>query len=382
MKTKTGDSADLRAFADDLVTAGKIQWNRTFKDKSLENEYMEAELQGSKRWIKGLGLAICVAYLLFLIPDYAILGLSGSFSMILFNRIAFSLSVVTFYLAFKPAQSYRRLIGLYTIYEVWMSLSFCSIYWLYGTPNLPIQTMGLFTIIVGIFIIPNKWTNKLAVTAFLCGLFFSLTIVVLKDYSFAELSASIVYVLLVISINVLHTYNLDSYKRNLFLSNKRLKHQSNTDPLTGIYNRNNLDAFISELVAAYKRDGSPFTLMLFDIDDYKSINDRFGHAAGDRIIKDIIVLVGKELRKADRFIRWGGDEFVILLPNCDKQQAIPLAYRLREQIRNYTFFNIGHITCSFGIAEYEESDGSESLLNKSDEFLYRAKAAGKDRVEG
>ncbi|HZJ99189.1 MAG TPA: GGDEF domain-containing protein, partial [Tissierellaceae bacterium] len=118
----------------------------------------------------------------------------------------------------------------------------------------------------------------------------------------------------------------------------------------------------------------------FDIDDFKRINDKYGHIVGDSVIKNIAEIISKSIRDTDIFARWGGDEFVILLPNTDIQQAKEIAERMRKYIRDNLYEMEENITCSFGLASYEKNDTTQSLLRKADDLLFKAKTKGKDRV--
>ncbi|HOT22475.1 MAG TPA: GGDEF domain-containing protein, partial [Sedimentibacter sp.] len=109
-------------------------------------------------------------------------------------------------------------------------------------------------------------------------------------------------------------------------------------------------------------------------------NDKYGHLAGDSVAIKIAETISKSIRDTDIFARWGGDEFVLLLPNTDVQEAENMAERMRECISNNLCDPISNITCSFGVAAYEKNDTTQSLLNKADKLLLQAKASGKDRV--
>jgi diguanylate cyclase (GGDEF)-like protein len=128
-----------------------------------------------------------------------------------------------------------------------------------------------------------------------------------------------------------------------------------------------------------------FIMMLFlvngyIVDDFKEINDKYGHLAGDSVAIKIVETISKTIRDTDIFARWGGDEFVLLLPNTDVQEAENMAERMRDCISNNLCDPIRNITCSFGVAAYEKNDTIQSLLNKADKLLLQAKASGKDRV--
>lgn len=155
-----------------------------------------------------------------------------------------------------------------------------------------------------------------------------------------------------------------------------------TDSLTHIYNRLHFAHFLDIEIDKAKRYGSTFSIIFFDLDHFKVINDNFGHLAGDKVLKEITEIVSKANRSADIFARYGGEEFIILAPETDLSGALTHAERLRNDIEKFDFQTVGHITSSFGVSEFiAESDNLETLLNRADKALYRAKDYGRNRVE-
>jgi diguanylate cyclase (GGDEF)-like protein len=171
-------------------------------------------------------------------------------------------------------------------------------------------------------------------------------------------------------------------KIKLFQETKRL---SITDGLTGLYNSryfyNNLDVEISRT----KRYGSSFSLMLFDIDDFKRFNDAYGHQAGDEVLQELARILKTVSRETDIVVRYGGEEFVIILPNTSEAEAIALANRILVTVREtqITINATEHvsITVSGGVASFPQNASSaKSLLNAADSAMYAAKAAGKNTI--
>ena len=120
--------------------------------------------------------------------------------------------------------------------------------------------------------------------------------------------------------------------------------------------------------------------MIFDFDNFKSINDTYGHLIGDNVLVDTINNIKNSIRNIDVLARWGGEEFALLLPNTDLQHAAILAERLRLQVADNVFENVGNITCSFGIAAFNEQDTAVTMISRADRFLYKAKSEGKNRL--
>jgi len=162
---------------------------------------------------------------------------------------------------------------------------------------------------------------------------------------------------------------------------ERLKQLATTDALTGICNRRHFDEVLASEINRAARFSSPLSLILFDIDHFKRVNDTFGHQAGDRVLTQLAVTVGNSIRTVDLFARWGGEEFVVMLPGSDLDAGRLLAEKLRMALEKQPFSDVGQVTCSFGVAEYAPGDNADALIKKVDRCLYHAKASGRNRVE-
>lgn len=162
---------------------------------------------------------------------------------------------------------------------------------------------------------------------------------------------------------------------------ERLQQLATTDTLTGICNRRCFDETLEREVSRAARLSSPLSLILFDVDFFKRINDTFGHPTGDQVLAQLAGAVGGTIRAIDLFARWGGEEFAILLPGSDLNAGRLLAEKLRGMLEKQPFANVGQVTCSFGVAEYAPGDDMDGLIKKADLSLYHAKSSGRNRVE-
>jgi len=154
-----------------------------------------------------------------------------------------------------------------------------------------------------------------------------------------------------------------------------------TDALTELNNRMKLDEALENEVNRAQRYQSTFSIIMLDIDYFKKVNDTYGHLAGDNVLKKIADLLKMNLRKTDVPGRWGGEEFLILLPQQNKTYACMIAEKLRKTIETSEFPDVGIITASFGLTEYASEDVVNSLIKRADDALYRAKELGRNRVE-
>lgn len=174
----------------------------------------------------------------------------------------------------------------------------------------------------------------------------------------------------------------DITKRVQALEEKENYYQMAThDYLTKIYNRQNFDLLFQAEAKRAQRYNHPLSLILFDIDDFKCINDTYGHDVGDKVLVMISNLSKACLRESDIFARWGGEEFIILLPHTDLGLAIQKAEELCSAIASEHIENIGCVTCSFGVAQVHDYENSTQVFKDADDALYVAKKNGKNRVK-
>ena len=154
------------------------------------------------------------------------------------------------------------------------------------------------------------------------------------------------------------------------------------DKLTGAATRIKFDVVLEDLInIAYRFDDQKFTLMMLDIDNFKKVNDTYGHDYGDIVLKEVAKVVKEYIRESDTFARWGGEEFVILSPLVNLENSYIFANKIRESISNIKFEKIEQVTCSFGMVAYTKGDTEAGIMKRADELLYKAKHNGKNRVE-
>ena len=172
----------------------------------------------------------------------------------------------------------------------------------------------------------------------------------------------------------------NSFRQMLFAL-KNAYNRIRTDTLTGLSNRMKLDEALEGEANRARRYGNSFSIIMLDIDNFKQVNDTFGHLRGDEVLKRVADLLKKTLRKTDTPGRWGGEEFLILLPQQDKMSACMVAEKLRAAMQASEFPQVGTITSSFGVTEYAARDTVETIIKRADEALYQAKKSGRNCVE-
>jgi diguanylate cyclase (GGDEF)-like protein len=180
-----------------------------------------------------------------------------------------------------------------------------------------------------------------------------------------------------------HAYDSVQVENRLKLQQlaRDLRFQATTDPLTGAQNRLGFDQALAAEILRSGHDETPLSLVLYDVDHFKKINDTYGHPAGDKVLVQVSKLVAGFIRSTDTLVRWGGEEFAVMLPGCDADVAQHTADQLRRAIEQTAFDGVGTVTCSFGVAQHAYGENAEKLLALADAALYRAKLNGRNRVE-
>ena len=162
---------------------------------------------------------------------------------------------------------------------------------------------------------------------------------------------------------------------------EELRALSITDSLTGIHNRRYFQDRLKAEMVRLNRSSGALSLIMLDIDHFKRINDQYGHGVGDGVLQELCKRIGQRVRRTDVFCRLGGEEFVVLCPNTDGEQAYSLAMELWQSLRNAPMTPVGIVTASFGVASWRIDEGIDGLLLRADSAVYVAKQAGRDRVE-
>ncbi|GGO81496.1 diguanylate cyclase [Marinobacterium nitratireducens] len=176
------------------------------------------------------------------------------------------------------------------------------------------------------------------------------------------------------------TLELESRNEELHRRIAEIEYYSNTDTLTGIANRKRFEEALTNEISRARRYQHALSLVMFDLDFFKQINDSRGHSAGDRVLREMAGLVRANLRDIDIFARWGGEEFTLVLPDLELENAFRVAEKLRQLIQDATFGDGIKITASFGVTEFDE-DEIDEILRRADIALYQAKQRGRNRVE-
>ncbi|MGI6150177.1 MAG: GGDEF domain-containing protein [Firmicutes bacterium] len=351
-----------------------------FTDKSVEDEFLADSLRGSARMTAYLALVFGAIVGLFAVHSYFAEGSLPVFMRTTPIRLTFIAASVVVFLVSRRIGKHSQLLFTTTIYQVLLAVMYLLTLNCYDSLNY-FSVFGLFVVTLGIFLLPNRIVISQTISLLLSILFFVYPIHKMAGLQPAQFNRIVAYQVIILSYcNVSHYWD-EAAKRKVFLAKRELAELSCRDPLTGIYNRKKFDDALAEWMRLSNQSGSPLSIILFDIDNFKHVNDTQGHILGDNVLRDAAAAVKQLMRDTDVFARWGGDEFAILLPYTDIHEARAVADRIRAAVAtNVSTLTPTEITCSFGIAAYQNGDTKQSLLRKADDLLLKAKASGKDKV--
>ncbi|BAI81787.1 hypothetical protein DEFDS_P167 (plasmid) [Deferribacter desulfuricans SSM1] len=180
--------------------------------------------------------------------------------------------------------------------------------------------------------------------------------------------------------------NIDKYVQSIEQLQKELeqiKRESEIDTLTNVFNRNTFDKYIVKAIDRFKKHNESVSVIMLDIDDFKKINDNYGHLVGDSVLRNFAAILKNSVRNSDLIFRYGGEEFIIVLPETKISQALSISERILKEL-NKTSFKLKKdslkVTASMGVTESKMEDNVETLLKRVDNYLYKSKATGKNKI--
>ena len=379
------------------------KWLAEFSDRDMEASFQNHVQTILTRQLRTALMVWGVLLMLFAIPDYIALGLTRSFYYLLGYRIAMLMVLLTFTLMITPATSIFR-ISYPVMWFIIVYLSGFMLFFIYR-PDAVYLVIGVLMIqlLALLVFIPIRFIMAFyaAVYAVICIL---LTRFVLGT-TMENMIALFIILLLPVGVGALTANRLGMMHRREFalwamtqkinrqLENEIerrikletvLKELAATDPLTGLYNRREYDLLFKHEIERAKRMNTPLSVGIIDLDHFKKINDTYGHSAGDEVLKQTAVLFRENLRSMDIIGRWGGEEFIILLPGIAIDQANLTGNRLLQALES-TNIDAGtvsiKITATIGLTQLLRDDNMDKVIRRADDALYKGKEAGRNRVE-
>ena len=238
-------------------------------------------------------------------------------------------------------------------------------------------TAYIFGLVLVAFTLRISW--KISSAIFFSGM--ALFVSVYNLYTHSIISFQSIFPLLIINILSLYfSYSREKYYRNLYHDKSIFENQSIIDSLTQVYNRRYLSIILKDRFSMKIQQTTPFCCIFTDIDHFKSVNDTYGHDTGDKVLKQFAEVLLYASRESDAVIRFGGEEFIVVLNDTQLNEACKIAERIRNTIETTDFNTVGRkLTASFGVTEAESGDVEDDLLKRADKLLYQAKEEGRNR---
>jgi len=354
----------------------------SFRDRAQEAEFRSSELDAASPYLRRLLPLLGLLFAAFTLPDYWVLGPGTSFLLTAAARGASFALMIYAASRMKPGASLARRERLLAGVTFLGISSFGLALFAYRNANFHLQAASVILMIAGIYLIPNRFAVSFPVSLVLAFMGVAyLLFLAPPELRRAEQAAYIADFFLIALLSALLGRTFSGTRRREYARTRELEWLSRTDILTKIGNRRDFEDRLASALARRRRHGEETALILLDIDKFKAVNDQFGHRVGDEVLKEIARRLGSSLRAEDSLARWGGEEFVLLLPRATLEAARDFAVRIRAGISGEPFGCAGTITASIGIAMLSETDTVESAVARADRALYRAKDNGRDRIE-
>ena len=273
---------------------------------------------------------------------------------------------------------YRVMILLLSVAPIVAAIG--SIYIITNLNEFTIYLPELYLIVIWVFSISGLRLIYATVSASIISI-----IVVFSSYYFTFqndfLLLHFLWLFSAFSFGLLSAFIIEKSNKLFFLNNQKLEYLATIDGLTGLFNRSRIENNVNEEVERAERYKRGLSIILLDIDHFKIVNDDYGHHVGDAVLREFASIIKDGIRKVDAVGRWGGEEFIIILPETNIKEAENIAEQIRKKIENHIFTVIKHKTSSFGVSEYIQGDNSQSIINRADKALYRAKDCGRNKVQ-
>ena len=349
-----------------------------FRNREVESDFMAREKIVSLKFTRVLMLFLGFAFALFIFLDYYFYGIEGDLPAFLgLCGATLFVIIITFLLSGK-IERYDHIFLMISLTQlIVFALYLIKLYSQESFESF-LQFMIVLLFIMAVFIIPNKWKNSLIAGCIILAayLFFAAFCLNIPEPP-TIIERGICLAICLVSCAII-LYERETSRRKHYAAEQLLEFLSMTDRLTGIYNRGRFEHILNLWIKNMRHD--PFCLLFVDIDNFKRVNDCFGHCVGDQVLKETTEIITANIRDDDIFARWGGEEFVILFGSTTLERATELAERLRKAVEGHNCGDAGIVTISIGVVKYHREESVPDFLNRADEKMYEAKKAGKNMV--
>ena len=343
-------------------------------------QFEATRLSAAQRNIHVYAQIASISNFIFLICDLMFIQGQRERLIVAITRYCFSILLIVSVRRLQRTRSFAHFTAIVTILEAAAILLYLAVLWFYDSPDFLIQSMGMILTVLAIYIIPNRSGNALALSISGAIAFFAFSYFFIKGVPVKSFIASVVYVILAIVISAARMLGAEQHAQKEFMTRTSLQETSSKDYLTNAATRARLEEEAYRWMNFCRRQSLPLCLVFVDVDNLKNINDCYGHAMGDVALKQIAALMQAQLRNSDTIARWGGDEFVLLLPNVTLQNAVLLLDRVKSAISKLSLNGTIAVSCSFGVVQMRPESTYQEMLSQADTMMYRSKQNGKGRI--
>lgn len=369
-----------RIKGDQMRKKGEITYLARFRSKTLEESYYREHLDSSRTVAKHTILSSGLVFFLICLFDWGYNADKAMFWRSTTARFIVIVFAVISFLVISRSKKPGMISAAITLFPPILVVAYIYILAQQSAQGFLNQAMAIMVVLFCTTLLPVRWINIVVMDVFISAFFVLYSTSYITDAKGSDYAEVSIYLALTLVFTIIVQFRQNCARREKYLWGKQLERQAVTDKLTGVYNRLWLDRTLSDWCAG-RGNLDSFSVVLMDIDDFKTINDTYGHLVGDEVLVEGVNIIKKSVRATDYLARWGGEEFVLLLSGVDMDKAIEIAENIRINIEAHEFGEAGRVTFSFGVAAFVEGDTPESLMRKVDKMLYVVKTSGKNRVE-
>lgn len=357
------------------------RWTGGFQDQALEKEFRRSEFYAVRANIRVLTAMLAILLTVVLAIELLLIPSASHHWISLVLRALYLIAAVLTILRVSSLSEFVPMAATVTAFEalsliVWLYLAYLS----RNAYHPLVLQYGTMSLALMVLLIPNKWSHTVVLSVIA-----SFVATVLAPWASDATTRLNLVVYTLFEVGVLCTAAIltrkaEAERRTQYLRQVKLLRVSLTDPLTGIANRGRFNEALEDWVRCAHQYNVALSLVLFDFDDFKAVNDTHGHLIGDQVILQTVNLVDDAIRRRDIFARWGGEEFTLLFPDTRLDDAVDIVERLRQTVEQHRYPRCGQVTASFGIVQYRPGESPDAFMDRADRMLYRAKADGKNCV--
>lgn len=345
--------------------------------QSVRDEFVLWYRQAKAPQIRYVAFLTLALYLVYVAMEYSVAGSHRELRMLLHGLLIPAALLGVGLLSYSQ-QYYRGMLALLVAAPIGAVAT--SLYFNDGQADFAYYAPELYLNLMWIFAVSGLTLRQATLTASTSAALM-LAVTLRGSLQASVQCLNLLWILASYSFGMLSAFLLERAYKTMFLHQSRLALSASVDGLTGVWNRARIDQFLADEIARARRYGTPFSVILMDIDHFKLVNDTHGHGVGDSVLRQFASVLRENVRSVDRVGRLGGEEFLIVLPETDYLHAQAAARTLRQRINGFEFDTVQRKTASFGVTQYNGDETPGAILERVDRALYKAKQNGRDRIE-